>query len=49
MLWESLVAVTRALHRTFLNGVVLRGNVEGPEMRWSKFRYVGGAEPRALA
>jgi hypothetical protein len=37
------------LPRTFteisLNGWVLRGNVEGPELGWSEFCYVGAAEP----
>lgn len=37
------------LPRTFTEisfiGGVLRGNVGGPELGWSRFCYVGGAEP----
>jgi hypothetical protein len=42
---EFRVLLPRTFTEISLNGGVLRGNVEGPELGWSRFCYVGGAEP----
>jgi hypothetical protein len=42
---EVRVLLPRTFTEISFIGGVLRGNVGGPELGWSRFCYVGGAEP----